>query len=78
MTVIEPVDDDVTRLISTCNIVFVFDPINGLNVKTSNIVVNDLICNSFIRIDFVSFFLPFFRCQFYDGYVNFTIGDLKD
>ena len=78
VSVIEPVDDDVTRLISTRNVVFVFDPINGVNVKTSNVVVNDLICNSFRRVDFVSFFLPFFRCQFYNRYVNFTIGDLKD
>ena len=78
MAKVEPVYDDYTQLVATGNIVLVLYPVNGVNVETSNVVVEDLVGNTFGRVDFVSFFLPFFGRQFHDGNVNFTIGDLKN
>ena len=78
MAKVEPVYDDYTRLVATGNIVLFLYPVDGVNVETSNVVVEDLVGNTFGRVDFVSFFLPFFRRQFHDGNVNFTIGDLKN
>ena len=75
---VEPVYDDYTPLVATGNIVLILYPVNGVNVETSNVVVEDLVGNTFGRGDFVSFFLPFFGRQFHDGNVNFTIGDLKN
>ena len=75
---VEPVDDDYTRLVATGNIVLILYPVDGVNVETSNIVVEDLVGNTFGRVDFVSFFLLFFGRQFHDGDVNVAIGDLKD
>ena len=68
---VEPVYDDYTRLV-------VLYPVDGVNVEASNVVVEDLVGDTFGRVDFVSFFLPFFGHQFHDGNVNFTIGDLKN
>ena len=77
MAKVEPVYDDYTQLVATGNIVLVLYPVDGVNVETSNVVVEDLVGNTFRRVDFVSFFLPFFGRQFHDRNVNFTIGDLK-
>ena len=57
---VEPVYDDYTRLVATGNIVLFLYPVDGVNVETSNVVVEDLVGNTFGRVDFVSFFLPFF------------------
>ena len=78
MAKVEQVYDDYTWLVATGNIVLVLYPVDGLNVETWNVVVEDLVGNTFRRVDFVSFFLPFFGRQFHDGNVNFTIGDLKN
>ena len=78
MAKVEPVDNDYTRLVATGNILLVLYPVDGVNVETSNVVVEDLVGNTFGRVDFVSFFLPFFGRQFHDGNVNFTIGDLEN
>ena len=75
---VEPVYDDYTRLVTTGNIVLVLYPVDGVNVEASNVVIEDLVGNTFRRVDFVSFFLPFFGRQYHDGNVNFTIGDLKN
>ena len=78
MAEVEPVDNDYTQLVATGNIMLVLYPVDGVNVEASNVVVEDLVGNTLGRGNFVSFFLPFFGCQFYDGNVNFTIGDLKN
>ena len=77
VTVIEPVYYDVTWFVATGNVVFVLDPIDGVDVEASNIVVEDLVGDTFRRVDFVPFLLSLFRHQFYDGNVNVTIGDLE-
>ena len=77
VTVIEPVYYDVTWFVATGNVVFVLDPIDGVDIEASNIVVEDLVGDTFRRVDFVPFLLSLFRHQFYDGNVNLTIGDLE-
>ena len=77
MAEVEPVYDDYAWLVATSNVMFVLYPVDGVNVEASNVVVEDLVGDTFGTVDFVSFFLPFFGRQFQDGNVNFTIGDLK-
>ena len=67
VTVIEPVYYDVTWFVATGNVVFVLDPIDGVDVEASNIVIEDLVGDTFGRVDFVPFLLSLFRRQFYDG-----------
>ena len=78
MAEVEPVYDDYAWLVATGNIMFILYPVDGVNVEALNVVVGDLVADTFGRVDFVSFFLPFFGHQFHDGNVNFTIGDLKN
>ena len=78
MAVVEPIYHDDAGLVTTGNVMFILDSINGVDVKASNVIVKDLVSDTFGRVDFILFFLSFFRSQFDDGNVNFTIGDLKD